>query len=226
MHSNLPALEAVLAHPDGAGADETACLGDIVGYGGDPAQCVEIVRSSCRIMVAGNHDRGAAGLEPLSAFNRDGATAAGWTSRILGRSALDLLAELPLTAVMDGFLLCHSFPPDPGSFTYVLHASLARECCSRFPGMVMLTGHTHLPRMWDRTGAAVEDAGGVLPETCVIAAGSTGQPRDADPRAAYLLVDTEARTYRHVRVEYDMDRAAASIRAAGLPDSLWRRLYR
>lgn len=216
----------MLADPEGSGADCTVCLGDVVGYGGDPADCIRMVRGACDVVVAGNHDLGAGGVEPLGSFGPAAAVTVLWNRKVLDRESLEYLAGLPLTAVMDGFLLCHSFPPDPGSFTYVLHASLARECCSRFPGMVMLTGHTHLPRLWDRTGAAFDDASGVLPETCVIAAGSVGQPRDADPRAACLLVDTEARTYRHVRVEYDIDRAAASIRAAGLPDSLWRRLYR
>ena len=90
----------------------------------------------------------------------------------------------------------------------------------------MLTGHTHVPGVWRPDGSFSTDEGGILPGCCVVAAGSVGQPRDADPRAAYLLLDTDPGTYRHVRVEYDVDRAAESIRAAGLPDGLWMRLYR
>lgn len=219
-------MEAVLAHPEGSGADCTVCLGDIVGYGGDPSDCIRMVQGACDAVVAGNHDLGAGGVEPLASFGPAAAVTVVWNRSVLDRESLDYLAGLPLTSEKSGCLLCHSFPPDPGSFTYILHPSLARTCCRAFPGTVMLTGHTHLPRIWLSDGRAVEDVSGNLPGTCVLVAGSVGQPRDGDPRAAYLLVDTDAGSYRHMRVEYDIDRAADSIRAAGLPDSLWMRLYR
>ena len=226
VHSNLPALEAVLSHADGSGADCTVCLGDVVGYGGDPSPCIRVVRAACDLVVAGNHDLGAGGVEPLGNFGPAAAVTVCWNRKILDPDSLAYLAGLPLTAHRAGCLLCHSFPPDPGSFTYILHSSLARKCCTLFPGIVMLTDHTHVPGVWRPDGSFSTDEGGILPGCCVVAAGSVGQPRDADPRAAYLLLDTDSGAYRHVRVEYDVDRAAESIRAAGLPDGLWMRLYR
>lgn len=226
VHSNIQALEAVLADSGGTGADATACLGDVVGYGGDPARCLDLIRGSCTAVVAGNHDLGAGGVEPLENFGPAAAVTVCWNRRVLDPESLGYLAGLPLTAERDGFLLCHSFPPDPRSFTYILHPSLARRCCELLPGRVMLTGHTHVPGVWSAGGSFSTDGEGVLPECCVVAAGSVGQPRDDDSRAAYLLLDTDTGWYRHVRVEYDVDGAAESIRAAGLPDGLWRRLYR
>ncbi len=226
VHSNLPALDAVLSHPDGTAADATACLGDVVGYGADPAPCIAMVRGACDPVLAGNHDLGAGGVEPIGSFGPAAAVTVRWNRSVLDPESLGYLAGLPLTAHKAGCLLCHSFPPDPGSFTYILHPSLARKCCALFPGIVMLTGHTHVPGVWRPDGSFSTDEEGILPECCVVAAGSVGQPRDEDPRAAYLLLDTDSGWYRHVRVEYDIDRAAESIRAAGLPDGLWMRLYR
>lgn len=225
IHGNLPALEAVLADPAGARCESTVCLGDIVGYGAWPAECMDTVLPLCDACVQGNHDAGAAGSEPLERFNSAGRAAAEWTRTVLSPERTGALAALPLMAHFEGLLLCHSYPPDPSSFTYVLHPAIARACMEAFPDRVMMTGHTHLPALWERGGGRVTRSSGRLPVPCVLSAGSVGQPRDGDPRAAWLLVDTEARTWRHCRTPYDIDRAARGIRSAGLPEVLWRRLY-
>ncbi|NLP06519.1 metallophosphoesterase family protein [Candidatus Fermentibacteria bacterium] len=225
IHANLPALEAVLADPAGGQCESTVCLGDIVGYGAWPAECMDAVLPLCDACVQGNHDAGVAGVEPLDRFNPAGRAAAEWTRSVLSPRNAGALAALPLVARFEGLLLCHAFPPDPSSFTYVLHPAVARACLEAFPDESMVIGHTHLPALWNGRGRASAGPSGDLPLPCVLNAGSVGQPRDGDPRAAWLLIDTEARTWRHLRTSYDIDRAARGIRSAGLPEVLWRRLY-
>lgn len=215
----------MLAHPEGEKADATVCLGDVVGYGGRPRECLADVRRTCSLVLQGNHDSGAAGLTSLDWFNSAGAAAISWISSTLLQEEAAWLAGLPLRAALEGMLLCHSYPPDPGSWRYVLSSKHAVSCCRAFPGKRMIIGHTHLPAVWDCSGDWTDAESGYLPPTCVVNAGSVGQPRDGDPRAAYLLVDTSDWSFRHVRVDYDIDAAAEAIRAAGLPDSLWKRLY-
>jgi diadenosine tetraphosphatase ApaH/serine/threonine PP2A family protein phosphatase len=218
-------LNAVLAHPDGAAADATICLGDVVGYGGEPRECIAQVRRTCSLVLQGNHDSGAAGLTSLDWFNPAGSAAISWITSILSQGESAWLAGLPLRAEMERLVLCHSYPPDPGIWRYVLSSRHAVSCCRAFPGRRMVIGHTHLPAVWDCTGDFTDSSSGTLPPACVVNAGSVGQPRDGDPRAAFLLIDTSSWSFRHVRVDYEIDAAAEAIRAAGLPDSLWRRLY-
>lgn len=201
------------------------CLGDLVGYGASPTKSVVETRRACRVVIQGNHDSGAAGLTGLDWFNAPGAEAISWTSSVLPREEVAWLAGLPLRAEIEGLIICHSYPPDPAGWRYVLSARDAVACCRKFPGRRMVVGHTHLPTVWDSGGSWTDSPSGVLPACCVVNAGSVGQPRDGDPRAAYLLIDTTDWRFRHVRVEYDVDEAAAAIRSAGLPESLWRRLY-
>jgi predicted phosphodiesterase len=193
----------VLAHPEGEKADATVCLGDVVGYGGRPRECLADVRRTCSLVLQGNHDSGAAGLTSLDWFNSAGAAAISWISSTLLQEEAAWLAGLPLRAALEGMLLCHSYPPDPGSWRYVLSSKHAVSCCRAFPGKRMIIGHTHLPAVWDCSGDWTDAESGYLPPTC----------------------DTSDWSFRHVRVDYDIDAAAEAIRAAGLPDSLWKRLY-
>ncbi len=196
-----------------------------MGYGAWPAECVDAVLPLCGAGVQGNHDACVAGSEPLERFNPAGRAAAAWTMSVLSSDRTGSLAALPLSADFEGLLLCHSFPPDPSSFVYVLHRAVARTCLETFPDRVMITGHTHLPALWEDGGRRAAGSSGRLRAPCLLSAGSVGQPRDGDPRAAWLLIDTEALTWRHCRTPYDIDRAASGIRSAGLPEVLWRRLY-
>lgn len=224
VHSNLHALEAVLGDP-GTVADVTVCLGDVVGYGAFPAECVDLVRRTAGVVVAGNHDAGAAGLEPLDRFNPCAARAVVWTGGRLAGQDLAWLSGLPLTSSLEGLVLCHSQPADPSSFEYVDCGAKAARALAAHPGRVLLTGHTHVPLVWDARGGSSAALHGTLQEPCLIAAGSVGQPRDGDPRAACLLIDTEQGTWRHVRVSYDVGAAARAIRDAGLPGYLAARLF-
>ena len=226
IHSNLQALEAVLADPPGKDADKTFCLGDIVGYGADPSGCIERVQAVCDIVISGNHDAGVAKRVSLDRFNWEGATAIRWTMSVLSKDELSWLSLLPYYTEHENYFLCHSYPADPESWTYLLRRNHALESISVRKGLISLIGHTHLPGCWMEDGNFTEASKGDFSKVRIVNTGSVGQPRDRDPRAAYVLMDTEARTWEHRRVEYSIDDAAARIKDAALPDVLWQRLYR
>jgi diadenosine tetraphosphatase ApaH/serine/threonine PP2A family protein phosphatase len=225
VHSNLPALVSVLADRAGLEADVTFCLGDIVGYGANPSECIHLVRNACGAIVSGNHDSGVAGGTPRSHFNRAGAEAVDWTRGVLGPEELEWLAGLPLQDEREGMFLCHSDPALPEGWRYILTRGAAITALEAKPGGISLVGHTHLPGAWSSGGVFSEAESGSLTGPLLINCGSVGQPRDGDPRAAYLLADTSAGTWKHVRVAYDLEAAAAGIRKAGLPDMLADRLF-
>ncbi len=225
IHSNLQALEAVLNDPPGKEANRTFCLGDIVGYGADPSRCIERVRSECEIVVSGNHDAGTAKRVPLNRFSKNGAIAIRWTRSVLIHDEIDWLSQLPYYTEYEDFFLCHSYPADPESWTYVLQRKHALESMTVRQGYISVIGHTHLPGCWTEEGNYNEALKGDFSKVRLVNVGSVGQPRDRDPRAAYLLIDTETRTWEHCRVEYSIDDAAARIRDAALPSILWERLY-
>ena len=220
------ALEAVLDDPQGSKASATFCLGDIVGYGAEPSRCIEKIRDVCDIVVSGNHDAGAVERVSLDRFNSPGASALIWTKTVLPDKDKEWLASLPYSAEFDEFFLCHSFPADPESWIYVLKPGQAVSAVSARSDSISLIGHTHLPGCWTADGNYMDSAKGDFSKIRLVNAGSVGQPRDRDPRAAYLLIDTEKRTWEHRRVEYDIDSAAERIRNARLPAILWERLYK
>lgn len=226
IHSNYQALEAVLNDPPGKDAEKTLCLGDIVGYGADPSSCIERVRQECDIVVSGNHDAGAAGRVSLDRYNWEGATALRWTRSILSQDEKDWLSLIPYFAEYENFFLCHSYPADPESWTYVLRRNHALESINARQGYISLIGHTHLPGCWMEDGNYTDASKGDFSKVRLVNAGSVGQPRDRDPRAAYLVIDTEAGTWEHRRVKYSIDDAAARIKEMDLPPILWERLYR
>lgn len=225
VHGNIHALERVLADLDGAGADLTLCLGDSVGYGAFPSECIRLIRKNCGIVVAGNHDCGVADSIPLEHFNSAGETAIRWIRPRMSPEELEWLAGLPIQAIRDDFFLCHSNPAHPGGWVYIRNASQAERAIQARPGQISLIGHTHMPGCWTRSSGFSERTDGTLDNTGILNCGSVGQPRDGDPRAAYMILDTEEMTWRHVRVEYDIAAAASAILDAGLPAMLAGRLY-
>lgn len=225
VHGNLAALKAVLGHPDGSGADCTVCLGDTVGYGSHPIDCINLVRQECDEIVAGNHDRGAAGLISISSFNHDGQKAIQWTRTQLSTEHVNWLKNLPLQIFHCGIQLTHASPEHPDSWIYILNSRSAVDAILAAGDNLCVYGHTHIPMHWTRGGECSSEPAGEFPPAAIINCGSVGQPRDGDPRSAYMLLDTEKRTFRHVRVEYNIEAAAGAIRAAGLPEHLAGRLF-
>lgn len=225
VHGNLAALKAVLDHSDGLPADRTVCLGDTVGYGSHPGDCINLVRQISDETVAGNHDHGAAGLMSISSFNFDGQKAIEWTRTQLEEDHVKWLQALPLQVFFYGINLTHASPVNPASWIYILTSSDAADAMLASGEYLSVYGHTHIAMQWTRNGNCSGEETGSIEDVSIINCGSVGQPRDGDSRAAYLLLDTDKKTFRHVRVDYDIAAAASAIRTAGLPEHLAGRLF-
>jgi len=182
------------------------------------------VRESCDWVVAGNHDLGCAGLLPLSRFNVWGAAAIDWTVRQLSDADTKWLAGLPLTVVREGIGFCHANPAAPGSWEYIMGAGKAREVINETRGEKWFYGHTHRPCAWGSGGVRTTLGPIDLRKHPLVNCGSVGQPRDGDPRAAFMIVDTKALTVESVRVSYPVETTVREINRCGLPSFLAERL--
>ena len=215
IHGNLPSLEAVLKSIAGEGADRIVCLGDLVGYGASPNECVDVIRGMKIPCLLGNHDEAAIGRGDINYFNPFAREAIIWTTNQLSPHARSFLESLPFTAAEEGLRFVHSSPHEPEAWHYLFTHSEAKLAFIAFTEPVCFFGHTHFPVIFN------DDEGGRR----LINVGSVGQPRDRDPRACWGLYRSESRRFRWIRVEYPVDTAAQMIRAAGLPDFLAQRLY-
>jgi len=231
IHGNRHALEAVLADVASTGARELWCLGDVVGYGADPNDCCALVRENAAVCLAGNHDLAVIGTIPLDEFSHGAALAARWTQEVLADDHVEWLRSLSPQGDEEGVGLYHASPRDP-VWEYVLSTLLAELCLDVAAERVCLVGHSHVALSFVRPEGEVASgttrrAGDELDVSegrWLINPGSTGEPRDGDPRAAWLLLDTERKSALYCRAEYDIAGAQAAIRAANLPDSLAERL--
>ncbi len=233
IHGNIDALDAVL--DDAGPVDGVICLGDLVGYGAAPADVIAKIRALApQWILRGNHDRVAAGLTHAGTFSPTARAAIEWTQRRLDPGDLEWLRHLPIGPLsMDtDTLLCHGAPRDEDY--YIQTFADARLVFSDRTFCIALHGHTHLQSVFRLRGAIVHDETPIRRGRVTVAMtddsrwlinpGSVGQPRDGDARAAYAMLDVEARTIELRRVAYDVARAQARIRDAGLPASLAGRL--
>jgi diadenosine tetraphosphatase ApaH/serine/threonine PP2A family protein phosphatase len=230
IHSNLPALQAVLEDVDREGSDELWCLGDIIGYGPSPNECVDLVRERSTLSLCGNHDLAVIGTIDVGDFTGDAGAAARWTAGVLGEAQAAWLRELSPSAERDGFELFHGSPRDP-VWDYVLNEQVALISILETTAPIVLVGHSHVALALGWDGA--ELSGGVAPDRSeidlgggrwLLNPGSVGQPRDGDPRAAWLLIDDVAGRATFRRVPYPIQETQAAIRDRGLPDVLASRL--
>jgi predicted phosphodiesterase len=237
IHGNLPAFEAALAEIDAVAPDEVWCLGDVVGYGAEPNECVELVRERCTVCLAGNHDLAVLDAIDVSTFSPAAAEAAQWTRAQLADDARDFLAGLHAADESRDVALYHASPRDH-VWEYVLWPEQAAECIAKQARRVALIGHSHIALCFraaadgdpeaDTAEGAQVSAGTTLDVAdgrWLLNPGSVGQPRDGDPRAAWLELDTGAWTATYRRTDYEIERAAESIAAAGLPEHLGKRLF-
>jgi diadenosine tetraphosphatase ApaH/serine/threonine PP2A family protein phosphatase len=234
IHANLPALEAALTGVDAVGVDEIWCLGDVVGYGAQPDECARLVGERCAVCLVGNHDLAVLGALDVAAFSEAAAAAVWWTRDHVSAATLDLLRELEPQGTRQGIGLSHASPRDP-VWEYVLSTEQADACLDAQEERIGLLGHSHVALFFARP--AGDDAGEIRAGQAgdgtllrleggswLINPGSVGQPRDGDPRAAWLELDTDESTACFHRVAYDVQAAASSIVAAGLPRRLADRL--
>jgi diadenosine tetraphosphatase ApaH/serine/threonine PP2A family protein phosphatase len=229
IHGNLEALEAVLADLDRFRPASMVCLGDFVGYGASPNECIESLRPRLEEAVIGNHDLAAVGKLALRGFHNDAAAAARWTDLALTPENRAYLESLPFTRAWRGTRLTHGAPSEPAEWRYVLSSRDAMAEFEAFEERVCFIGHSHFPCAFDRDPRELrfrrDDEIAIEPgHRYLVTVGSVGQPRDGDPRAGYALYDERAGLIRQVRVGYDVDGAMRRIRAAGLPAFLAERL--
>jgi predicted phosphodiesterase len=231
IHGNRHAFEAVIAAADDAGAEELWCLGDLVGYGGEPDACVALAEEHCSIVLAGNHDLAVVEVLSLDDFSRGAALAAMWTRETISQHTRDFLLSLEPRGEALGYGLFHASPRDP-VWEYVLSGLTAELCFDATNFRVSFIGHSHVALSFHRpegepASGSTRRAGVELDLSegeWLINPGSTGQPRDGDPRAAWVMLDSERQSAIYQRSEYDIAGAQAAIRAARLPDSLAERL--
>ena len=231
IHGNRQAFEATLEAVAASDAAELWCLGDLVGYGADPDACVELAREHAAVCLSGNHDLAVSGEIPLDEFSRGASLAVQWTQDVIAPDNLAFLASLSPTGAEGPVGLYHASPRDP-VWEYVLSTLLAELCLDEQRHRLCLIGHSHVALSFGRRegelttgeprrGGAQLDLGA---GEWLLNPGSVGQPRDGDPRAAWLLLDLDEPSVSFERTDYDIAGAAAAIRAARLPDSLAERL--
>ncbi|MCL2140110.1 MAG: metallophosphatase family protein [Dehalococcoidia bacterium] len=233
IHANATALSAVLEDVDyRGGVDELWCLGDIVGFGPDPHDCIEILRKFNCVCVSGNHDFSALEQNKLSSYDSDSAMVLSWTASQLTAEDTQFLSQAKIKTEKDNFTLVHGSPRQP-LWEYVLSISIARENFPYFTTPYCIVGHTHVPIAYKKEGSTIssvllsENIGLILGDVpMILNPGSVGQPRDGDSRASYAIYDSAVGVFRLHRVPYDLVSVRERIWGKGLPVRLASRLER
>lgn len=231
IHSNYEAFGAVLedAYNHG-GFGHTWCVGDVVGYGPDPAACIKLLRQLDPLCVCGNHDLAAVGKIDIGDFSSEAARANRWTAGQLSEEDREFLFGLPELVVEDDFTIVHGSPRQP-VWEYIAHSFTAADNFRCFATRFCLVGHTHTPFLFEHDGTEVNGSllhdGDMLVlgnNRLIINPGGVGQPRDRDPRASYAILDTDEMVLHNYRVAYDVAATQKKMEEAGLPDFLVSRI--
>lgn len=230
IHGNLEALEQVLSELDKIKVDTILCLGDIVGYGPNPNECVTLVQKRAAACLIGNHDEASLGRVDLDLFNYMAREAIEWTTRELSKESREYLLNRPYTHEFENCLLVHASPDDPRRWNYILSLDDAAHSFAAFEQQACFIGHSHTPwvidlnpegRMQVRQDYPINFQEG---HRYLINIGSVGQPRDRNPAAAFGLYDSDTKEYTLQRAVYALARTQKKIRATGLPTFLADRL--
>ncbi|MBK8931067.1 MAG: metallophosphoesterase family protein [Candidatus Promineifilaceae bacterium] len=230
IHANLAAFEAVLAEAQNQW-DIIWCLGDLVGYGPDPNECVALLQTHPHISLSGNHDWAVLGKLDIQNFNREAQIAIRWTREAINTDTHDYLDALPPVRLEDRFTLAHASPRQP-VWEYILDSYTAAINFEHFETPYCLVGHTHVPIVFEETDPnhvafhrpdyTTERL--LADNRLIINPGSVGQPRDSDPRAAYALLDTDTNIWQFKRVDYPITITQDKMRQYGIPSRLIKRL--
>jgi len=222
IHSNFEALTKTLDLISQLSVDETICLGDIVGYGANPNECVEMVRQHCPIVIRGNHDSAVVNIEITENFTDLARSALFWTRKQLQREHVEFLRTLPIQCSRQNILFVHATPDNPESWDYVFNEWDVQPLFQTFREKICFLGHSHVPGIYSDRG--IERS--ITPDgQYIINVGSVGQPRDGNPQLSFGILDTQVWTYQNVRSSYDVETAARKIVDANLPPALARRLF-
>jgi predicted phosphodiesterase len=231
VHSNLEALDAVIAAYKKESVDVYLCIGDVVGYGANPKECIAKVKSLAMVTVAGNHDWAAVSLFSPETFNPFAKEAILWTRKQLETQEKDFLETLKLVNKNENLTLVHGTLDSPRDFNYMSDGYIAEESFMRMETSICFIGHSHIAGTFikednDRISYRLDANFAIKPENkYIINVGSVGQPRDSNPKAAYCIYDSDKKEIQIKRVEYDTKTARKKIVEAGLPIFLGDRLF-
>ncbi len=229
VHANLEALQAVLKRAQSVGADKVVCLGDIVGYGANPNECVEVVKERAHLVLCGNHDHAAVGETGIEYFNSYARAAILWTTGVLKPETSAFLKGLPFTASIDGAFLVHATPSEPTAWNYVFEVNEALHEFANFDEKVCFIGHSHFALYFTKEDDSCRVS---MPKTFtldegskyIVNVGSVGQPRDGLPTACFVTYELPSGTVQYHRVEYNLSLTYQKIVRARLPRFLAERL--
>ena len=221
IHSNLEALTKSMETIDEQSIDKIVCLGDIIGYGANPNECIELVRQRCSTVIKGNHEDAVENISMTEYFTDDARAAIFWTRKHLTETNFDYLHTLPLSHNADSLLFVHASPCNPSEWSYILDNADASDAFRCFSERVCFIGHTHIPAIFSPSGQVSTIK---KEERAIINIGSVGQPRDRNTDLSFGIFDTEPWTYENIRSPYDMENAARKILKTTLPPKLGQRL--
>ena len=230
IHSNLEAFQAVLSEIEKEQVDTILCLGDIVGYGPNPNECIELAQKHCETILIGNHDYACINKSEMFFFNRFARQAIEYTLSVISEENLDFISGLPFSAIVYHYLLVHANPYTPESWDYILSIDDAIFYFSKFKAQICFIGHSHQPIVYYETvdqqyGFTEERELNLDPDKrYIINVGSVGQPRDNNPAAAFGILDTTENHYELIRVGYNVKETIDKMYSAGLPKFLSDRL--
>lgn len=229
IHGNYDALESVLENIDTQGnVEKIYCLGDLIGYGAQPNECVEKIREIGCDTVAGNHDFASVGKLSFEFFNTFAKQSAMWTRDTLTDENIEWIKGLEYLKILDSVTLVHGTPFSPEMFHYISTLNDAQVSFEEMKTDICFVGHSHVPIVFFDTNPisyVVKDEIRVTSEEkTIVNVGSVGQPRDENPKACYALFDSEEMVIKLVRVSYDIESAVSKILEAGLPEILGARL--
>jgi predicted phosphodiesterase len=221
IHGNLEALTRAFEVIDEERVENIVCLGDTVGYGANPVECLKLVRSRCSIILLGNHDAASIDLAVANQFTLNAQLSAIWTFGALDEESKKFLHTLQPTHPTADVLFSHGSPYEPDEWHYVISEFDTREAFHAFTERICFVGHSHIPVIFSEEGDtdAISETG-----RFIVNVGSVGQPRDGNPDLSFGIFDEKDWSYRNLRVEYDVRTAAKKIRDAGLPRALAERL--
>jgi len=230
IHGNLEALEAVLRHIELQQVDTIWCLGDVIGYGCDPIACIDLVETHCAIKLMGNHEAVVLGLLPAEVLNEFAREAMGWTIDHLSEREQSVIKTYRMDACVDDAYLVHSSPHEPGWWHYIFTPDAASAAFRALDQNLCFYGHTHVPMIFSMPAAGqIRQRVGhdFQPDPEVrylVNVGAVGQPRDNDPRACYVVFDSDSYEVAYHRVDYDIQRAQEKMAKANAPTMLIERL--
>ena len=230
IHSNATAFEAVLQSMRESGVERRVCLGDIVGYGVDTDECVNLVKENMDVCLIGNHDSVAVRYESSAGFNPYAKQAIEWTQKNLSKESVAFIRSLPYIHEENDICFVHASPLSPADWVYVTDLEDALNAFDHFSERYCFVGHTHspviiasrplaIPKILDEYEYVIANT-----ERLLVNVGSVGQPRDRDPRACWCLLDTETKCVRLIRVEYDIRETQNRMKKQGMPSFLIDRL--